>query len=119
MGKVWDLAKLGFDPIAPWSLCHGRWRVGSLLISKHLRQSPTHRDSCLPGLFLQLPWDHLEGHFHPQFWLPWLSTYLHTQVSFLQCFCFTFSQTFGLFSVSKCDRFCEAETPGSRRRATP
>lgn len=73
MGEVWDLAKLGFDPRAPWSLCHGQWRVGSLLISKHLRQSPTHPDSCLPGLFLQLPWDHLEGHFHPQFWLPWLA----------------------------------------------
>lgn len=73
MGEVWDLAKLGVDPIAPWSLCHGPWRVGSLLISTHLRQSPTHPDSCLPGLFLQLPWDHLEGHFHPQFWLPWLA----------------------------------------------
>ena len=61
--------------------------------------------SCVPGLFPQPPWDHLRGHIR-WLWAPptggrVASVHLHTQVSFLQCFCCTSCQIFCLFSLLK------------------
>lgn len=70
VGEAWDLAKLGFDPPISWSLsCQVE---GGQPSNKPPKSEPYPLDSCLPSLFPPPLWDHLEGHIHPWFWLPWL-----------------------------------------------
>lgn len=73
-GRGWDRAKLSFGPIVPWS---------QGIPAASLRPSGGH--ICLSA--------GCPGPRHK--WTGWpLSIYLHTQVSPLQCLCYTFSQTF-------------------------